>query len=743
MKLFGKIFIPVFISLVLASVIIAFSINSKTSRLVQERIDSEITLYNDTHNALAREQLSKIFQAVDIRAKMHLEQAALFSSLDIVKQAYDRALKGQIDEEADEQVRAARNFLKDHFSPIEKTFSQVTGEPELRAHFHLSNNRSFARVWRDGWQIKQGEMKLDVSDDLSGFREMVVQINSRHQPLQGVELGIGGFVVRGLSPVNDSSGNPAGSVESYSSFESLLQEIELEEGKQISLFMPAEKLGVAKQLNDPKKFPVVDGRWVQVYASDPKIAGKIYQSEDFSRAFQNPIHKFQVADQMVFTQAVKDFSGKAIGVLLLSEDLGPWNSALAAKLKEGKRHARAAMTGTILLLTLVLLVIGGITYVIAKGIGRSVRETAEMLHAMEEGNLNARLSIRGRDEIATLSVALNKFADNLRDEVVAAFEKLAAGDFTFEAHGVIRQPLERVNRSLNDLMLQIQAAGEQISNGSGQVADTGQSLAQGATEQASSLEEISASVTQMAAQTKANAENAAQASQLSGQAHKAGEKGTASMQEMVQAMDRINAASQNISKIIKVIDEIAFQTNLLALNAAVEAARAGQHGKGFAVVAEEVRSLAARSAKAAHETSALIEDSVNLTRQGGQIADETSVALAEIVQGITKVNDLVLEIAAASNEQALGISQIHQGLGQIDQVTQQNTANAEESAAAAEVLSSQAEQLRHMLSKFHLQGNTLIGLKTTPRRVAELDNPVQAVRPKPMIALDSSEFGKF
>jgi methyl-accepting chemotaxis protein len=231
-------------------------------------------------------------------------------------------------------------------------------------------------------------------------------------------------------------------------------------------------------------------------------------------------------------------------------------------------------------------------------------------------------------------------------------------------------------------------------------------MSQGATEQASSLEEITSSINEIAAQTRQNAENASLANRLAGEARESAEKGNGQMSQMVGAMQEINASSQSISKIIKVIDEIAFQTNLLALNAAVEAARAGRHGKGFAVVAEEVRSLAARSAKAARETAEMIEGSAKKVEGGMHIASLTAEALKQIVAAAARVSDLVAEIAASSNEQAQGVAQISTGLGQIDQVTQQNTAHAEESASAAEELSSQSIMMLQLIGTFKLTENT-------------------------------------
>ena len=398
--------------------------------------------------------------------------------------------------------------------------------------------------------------------------------------------------------------------------------------------------------------------------------------------------------------------GKVTYVRLLPE----WGWVIGAGLYvddiEAQMHrvlyTTIAVYALVILIGLVLIVL------LSRSISRPLARAVTMIQELERGHLGMRLRLNRKDEIGVMADAMDGFADDLQREVVDALQKLAQGDLTFDAHprdadDVLRGSLKKLEEDLHQLIGQVRTSGDQIVAGAMQISDSSQALSQGATEQASSLEQISASMHQLSSQTQHNADSAAQANRLATQVRTEAEEGNTQMQQMVAAMAEIDGASQNISKIIKVIDEIAFQTNLLALNAAVEAARAGQHGKGFAVVAEEVRNLAARSARAAKETAELIEGSVRMTGNGSKIADRTAKALAEIVADVSKVTDLVAEIAAASNEQAQGIGQVSQGVAQIDQVTQQNTANAEEGAAASEELHSQAGQLRQMLRRFTLK----------------------------------------
>jgi len=322
-----------------------------------------------------------------------------------------------------------------------------------------------------------------------------------------------------------------------------------------------------------------------------------------------------------------------------------------------------------------------------------------------------RLLATRKDEIGTLASSFDSVIESTT-LMAQQTSRVASGDLTVEVtvrsqEDVLGQSLQQLVEKMHDMVAEIAASANQVDAGAKQVADSSVALSQGATEQASSVQELTASLEEVTAHTTQNAENARRTDELARGIQKDAQTSSDQMKQMLKAMVEINGASDNIGKIIKVIEDIAFQTNILALNAAVEAARAGEHGKGFAVVAEEVRNLAGQSAKAANETSQLIESSMQKVDDGTKIADDTAESLYKIVNGIGQASELIDAIATATNEQAAALEQINQGVMQISDVVQNTAAAAEESAAASEELSGQADSLKLGVSAFTLRQNNL------------------------------------
>lgn len=379
------------------------------------------------------------------------------------------------------------------------------------------------------------------------------------------------------------------------------------------------------------------------------------------------------------------------------------------KMQEELILLQLGLAGGALLITVIL------SLYLTRSITKPLREIEKSAEKIVDGDFEIAISYKSRDELGRLADAFRKMAETLKDVVTDAsrlLSEMADGNFDVrtraEEHYVgefqgLLSSIRKLNRDLSITLGQINRSADQVAAGSDQVSIGAQALSQGSTEQAAAVEELATTIAGISTQVKDTATDALEAKKQSTMAGDEAEECNQQMRDMMNAMEEITRTSDEIGKIIKTIEDIAFQTNILALNAAVEASRAGTAGKGFAVVADEVRNLASKSSVASQNTAELIESSIKAVSRGTQIADSTAQSLVKVVDEVRSASGKVDKIADAAEEQAGAIEQVTLGINQISSVVQTNSATAEESAAASQELSEQADMLKQLVAKFILR----------------------------------------
>ncbi|MCX4326551.1 MAG: methyl-accepting chemotaxis protein [Lachnospiraceae bacterium] len=397
-----------------------------------------------------------------------------------------------------------------------------------------------------------------------------------------------------------------------------------------------------------------------------------------------------------------------------------------------------------------IIIILGLCFSITRTITVPVTKLSNAARKLAMGDIDVDCEKIHDDDLGELMDAFDHMTDTIKEQAAIA-DAISKGDLTIDVtprsdKDLLGKALQRLVDSNNKALGSVQESTMQVTIGAEQVANASQALAQGSTEQASALQQVTASINEIAEKTKKNASEATTANDLVNTVRNMAEDGNGQMKSLTGAMNDINDSSETISKIIKTIDDIAFQTNILALNAAVEAARAGVHGKGFAVVAEEVRNLAAKCGSAASETAEMIEDSIRKVGNGRQLASETAEALDRIVASIEEVAGIINNIAISSNDQATAVSQIDQAIGQVSTVVQTNSATSEQCASASEELSNQAMNLRNQMAAYKLKTAMSSGSATsitmTPRNEIPVSNYNDSSYNEQIISLDG-DFGKY
>lgn len=644
----------------------------------------------------AEAKWSELERAVERAGQDALEKAAVFSRMPSVLEAYAQAGTGDIDDELDPMVQMAREQLRANITPALSGFQSATGQA-MQLHFHLPNNRSLLRAWRDRQIRRDGEW-VDVSDDLSSFRPTVVQVNREGVTVTGIEVGQGGFVVRGVCPVWDENGEVVGSVEMLANFNHLFQSI-ADEGQTFSLYMNRELLSVAGRLQDEDQHPILHGEYV--WASGVGDENwRLDRSKDLLDSGREELSLFREPGLVTAAFPVRDYQGDQIGVMVMTQD----TQAIDALFRIINL---VLLVGCVIAIVLAII---GLNIVLSRAVIRPVQAVTHFAAGIGDGDFTRTLEsslLRRHDEVGAFCVAINAVQTKLK-MVIAQISGNAStvASAATELSSVSAQTSQNV-QEMSGRTSTVASAAEESSANTTTVAASMQQASANLSSVASATEEMSATIGEIAANSEKARAISAEADQQSSQ--------------VATLMQQLGVAAQKIGKVTETITDISSQTNLLALNATIEAARAGAAGKGFAVVANEIKELARQTAEATEDikvkiggvqTSAgsAISDIDKITNVVQEVGRLVSSIAAAIEEQATVTKDVAANIAQASvgvndaNERVAQTASVSKSIAEdvsgVSATANEIRAGGEQVQSSAAELSKLAEQLQELVGQF-------------------------------------------
>lgn len=660
----SRIIFPVLLVTVLFSIVLFYVANSTISDVIEQNLIQN-----------AGDKIEEIAVSEKRIANAMLAEAALFSNARDVQSAYQTAHAGNIRDAKDPKMEEARGQLRSYFTSIEKGYKSVKNGKNFRIHFHLPSLRSLLRLWKP---------KQNKSDDLSSFRNTVKTISEgTHTPIAGIEIGRGGFAIRGIAAVVSETNAYLGSVEVLSSYDPLVQYSISNELEYIAVYMNKEFLPIATKLQDQSKNPLIGDKFVYISSTDKAITNTLLTPDILAQG-AHTTKKLRIDDFFVAIFPIKDFSGKQIGVMAYAYDATEAYATLAT-LKLG-----------ILILCMVLAIAILIPLLIGvRSVTSPINRTAQMVKDISEGegDLTKRLEVLKKDEIGALAGYFNVFLDKLQ-EMVSQIKDNA-------------QTINTASTDLSDVAVQVSDNSEETSNRSNMVAAAAEEMSSNINNVAAAMEESSTNINMVASAAEemsstindiaVNAENAQTIS------NQAVEKAS----EVSVKMEGLGDAAIGIGKVLETITEISEQVNLLALNATIEAARAGEAGKGFAVVANEIKDLAKQTSEAASEIRGKVEAIQNSTNDNIAGIEETSGVIHEINGLIDVIAGSVSEQSQATQEIAENIAQASQGIQEVNENVNQSSSVAGEITRDIAVVDNSANNITNNSSQLKINAENL------------------------------------